>query len=152
MDIFDPAGFFRSFPNLLPDRVRVTSPCTDAYNCIAWAARDDRRWWWPSQDGYWPPNVPRVHTLDAFIAAYGTLGFLPCTSPAHEGGKEKIAIYSLAGAPTVPERLPLGLPQPLPPVPRPADEGRWPRDPSKIGTLPVAGPPVQASPSGFAAA
>ena len=29
----------------------ITSPTEISYNCIAWAANEDTRWWWPAQGG-----------------------------------------------------------------------------------------------------
>src|SRR5262249_6606580 len=50
------------FPNLTGTDYRVTSPADDAYNCLAWAAAESDRWWWPDALGgyYWPAGVPRV--------------------------------------------------------------------------------------------
>ena len=78
---------------------------TPVYNCIAWAAGDVTDWWWPDDitigEGYWPEGVPRVESLDAFIAAYGTIGYKRCTSSLFESGFTKIAIYADSdGVPT----------------------------------------------------
>ncbi len=35
------------FPGLMRKNYRVTSPATDVYNCIAWAAQRVSEWWWP---------------------------------------------------------------------------------------------------------
>ena len=90
------------FPLLGPDNHEVTSPETPRYNCIAWAAGDERRWWWPDPDGvaYWPVAAPREETIGAFAAAYGTLGYSPCADASIEPGHEKIAVYALGGPPT----------------------------------------------------
>lgn len=98
MDLASPGDFFRAFPNLRPEAISITSPVDFYYNCIAWAAGENHRWWWPVK-GYWPEGVPRELTVDAFIKAYGTLGYRP------EGGVtdpdvEKLAIYAIAGEPT----------------------------------------------------
>lgn len=76
---------------------RVTSQADAAYNCIAWAAGEDDRWWWPSEFAYWPPGVPQVETLPAFIAAYGTLGYEISASGDLEPGYVKIGLYIDAG-------------------------------------------------------
>ncbi len=81
------------FPNLRTSDYSVTSPQASEYNCIAWAASEDDRWWWPSQDSYWPKNVPVQETLEAFIKAYETVGYETCDNPKLEMGVEKIAIY-----------------------------------------------------------
>src|SRR5947208_6744161 len=84
-----------AFPNLPSARYQITSPATTDYNCIAWAAEDETAWWWPDiyGFGYWPPQVPRTETMEAFIAAYGLLGYQPCPDPQPEPGYEKVAIY-----------------------------------------------------------
>jgi len=48
------------FPGLRGAPYQVTSPVTIRYNCIAWAAGDSARWWWPELDrenGWWPEAV-----------------------------------------------------------------------------------------------
>jgi hypothetical protein len=71
-----------------------TSPQSDLYNCIAWAAGDSARWWWPDEDSYWPSGAPRVYEISAFLAAYQTLGYVECEDADLEAGFEKIAIYA----------------------------------------------------------
>ena len=85
-----------SFPKLRRSTYRVTSPRTREYNCIAWAATDVSRWWWPDDDPsddvpYWPPGVAREETLPAFRAAFASLGYVPC---ATEEGFEKVALFT----------------------------------------------------------
>lgn len=85
------------FPRLAIGGYRVASVATSNYNCIAWAAGRTDRWWWPSRDAFWPPDIPAQETLDAFVRAYETLGFTPCADAALEPGFEKIAIYANPG-------------------------------------------------------
>jgi len=82
--------------------VRKTSEASEDYNCIAWAAREDNRVWWPDSRniGHWPAGVPREESLGAFMAAYATLGYEPCLDGTLEPGFEKIVIYVLSGTPT----------------------------------------------------
>ena len=50
---------------------------------------------------HWPPGVQREVTLEAFVAAYNTLGYEVCNSPAVEVGVQKLALYVDAdGSPT----------------------------------------------------
>ena len=51
------------------------------YNCIAFAAGETERWWWPSERAgdYWPPDSPREETLGAFIAAFTSIGYVVCS-------------------------------------------------------------------------
>lgn len=82
-------------PNLTAATCDVTSPVTNRYNCIAWAAGEDFRWWWPDSMGiaYWPPPVPREVTMRAFWEAFQTLGYSLCYSSSLEDGLEKVAIF-----------------------------------------------------------
>lgn len=43
--------------------------------------------------GYWPAGVERAETRQAFLGAYGKLGFVPCEDGAVEPGIEKIALF-----------------------------------------------------------
>jgi hypothetical protein len=86
-----------AFPNIQNGGgFTITSPPTDEYNCIAWAASDHRRWWWPHPEHYWPPQAPRELTMDAFVRAYALCGYSPCQDGSLEVGVEKIAIYAKA--------------------------------------------------------
>jgi hypothetical protein len=84
------------FPKLQSAIYARTSPPTQDYNCIAWAAGDDQRWWWPDLVGYryWPPGLPRQETVGAFQAAFATLGYSICNDDLLEPGFEKIAIFA----------------------------------------------------------
>lgn len=89
------------FPRLRGTGYRITSPEDPSYNCIAWAAGEDERWWWPASGYYWPPSVDTRLTLEAFVAAFSDLGFRLSDSPDPIAGIEKVAIFVDAhGAPT----------------------------------------------------
>ena len=84
-------------PNLSSDEYQITSPEATNYNCFAWAAEEDDFWWTPTgdpEDSVWPDGVPRELTLEAFIQAYGTIGYFPCDNSEVEPGFQKIAIYA----------------------------------------------------------
>jgi hypothetical protein len=49
---------------------------------------------------YRPVPAPRLETIAAFVAAFGTLGYQPCEASAAEPGYQKIALYALGGNPT----------------------------------------------------
>lgn len=68
------------FPRLQGTAYRITSSASDVYNCIAWAAGDTERWWWPGDPAstYWPVGAPRLETLAAFRDAFATLGYVVC--------------------------------------------------------------------------
>ncbi len=83
------------FPGLRGSAYQVTSPADDLYNCVAWAAGDVKRWWWPDLNPkfHWPFSVPRSETLEAFEAVFATLGYEPCDNEGVEAGFEKIALF-----------------------------------------------------------
>jgi hypothetical protein len=89
------------FPDLASDRWRVTSPFDESYNCIAWAAHDILRLWWPDEDGagYWPIEKREV-TPENFIEAFAALGYERCESGEYENGYEKLALYLEGEEPT----------------------------------------------------
>ena len=102
----DPADWIESrFPRLAGGSTyTLTSPIDEDYNCIAFAAGDLTRWWWPNGPFpggvYWPDGVPQEETLAAFMLAMGTAGFEPCDNGESEDGYEKIAIFAKSGTPT----------------------------------------------------
>lgn len=82
-----------NFPNLTATNSTETSSAVNRYNCIAWAAGDNLKNWWPTGRGYWPQGVPRVESIDAFMKAYETLGYKLCYDERLEASVEKIAIF-----------------------------------------------------------
>ncbi len=93
----------QAFPNLDRGGFTLTGPRTDRYNCFAWAAGDDGRWWWPvpipDTETYWPPGAPREATAAAFVAAFECVGYVVCDGGDLESGVEKIALYHAARTP-----------------------------------------------------
>lgn len=92
----------KHFPKLRSAPYEVTSLATPAYHCIAWAAGDDARWWEPDPGliYYWPPQLPREYTLDAYAAAFGTLGYSPCDNSDYAPRVEKLALFAKHDSPT----------------------------------------------------
>ena len=84
------------FPNIEFSSTKKTSESTPRYNCIAWAAEEDDRKWWPDrmQQAYWPRGIPRQNSLEAFIKAFQTLGYEKCADGSLEEHFQKIAIYA----------------------------------------------------------
>jgi hypothetical protein len=109
-----------AFPNLADSYFRVTSPCDDNYNCIAWAAGEQDRWWWPDRMGiyHWPATVERTESIHSFMKAFKIHGYEPCHNGEIEEGFEKVAIFT----------GPLGAPTHMA---RQLDSGKWT---SKIGS------------------
>lgn len=90
------AQYRAAFPQLTTSNCRHTSPEDPTYNCIAWAAEDTSRWWWPDALGqqYWPAELGRGETLDAFRKAYGLLGYDRESDSHLEPGIAKVAIFT----------------------------------------------------------
>lgn len=82
------------FPELLVHGYRITSDIDRRYNCIAWAASQSNRWWWPDKWSYWPRQVVHGCTLKEFEEAYATIGYVPCPTGSPENGYEKIGIFA----------------------------------------------------------
>jgi hypothetical protein len=87
-----------TFPRLAQGGYEITSPQDHSYNCIAWAAEETTRWWWPSDQSYWPPGVSRRPAVEAFVEAFRRLGYERCDDPSLEPGWEKIALYAKEGS------------------------------------------------------
>jgi hypothetical protein len=87
-----------TFPKLAASGYSLTSPESTSYNCVAWAAGDTRRWWWPDayHTSYWPVSVPREETTERFVEVFVVLGYEPCLSGDFEPEFEKVAIYATA--------------------------------------------------------
>jgi len=90
-----PARVLAAFPGIVESECLHTSPEDRRYNCIAHAAGDHRRWWQPEKvpHTYWPKGILRTSTLDAYEAAFGTLGYVRCANDSLEPGLEKVAIF-----------------------------------------------------------
>jgi hypothetical protein len=98
------------FPNLSAEGFVQTSPRDTRYNCIAWAAGEERWWWWPARDAKWPAGVPLETTIEAFTAAFATMGYEPCDNSNLEVGYEKVAFYANAnGVQHAARQLPSGF-------------------------------------------
>lgn len=92
------------FPGLRTTPFVVRCDADPACNCIAWAANDTGVKWWPVGDGpgiFWPPGVPCEESLEAFAAAFATLGYAAGGDDFLEPGVQKIALFTNAfGVPT----------------------------------------------------
>ena len=85
------------FPNLRTCRWDITSEPDGEYNCIAWAVGWTNKPWWPNDFAHWPEGVPLEETVDSFVAALGTVGFVQCDDDRVEEGFEKVALFALDG-------------------------------------------------------
>jgi hypothetical protein len=74
----------------------LTSPPSEKYNCIAWAAGDATQWWWPDEGPgiFWPDGIPKEETTAAFVAVFASLGYADCPNVDYEMGFEKVALFA----------------------------------------------------------
>lgn len=85
----------KKFPNQSSDPFNLTSPPTTKYNCIAWAYGVNDRWMWPGKPWeYWPPDIPRVVTIEAFIELFESIGYSECDNGEPEDGFKKVCIFT----------------------------------------------------------
>ncbi len=89
------------FPGLAGTAFRTTSPPDPGYNCVAWAAGDTTKWWEPDpwEEYYWPPSAPRKYTVQAYQAAFESLGYALSPDGARDDNRERIAIFLKEGIP-----------------------------------------------------
>ena len=71
---------------------KVTSPQDIRYNCMAWAMKNDSKWWEPSDAGYWPTDEQEF-SIKVYHDVFESLGFSKCDSGDPEDDVEKIAVY-----------------------------------------------------------
>ena len=94
----------KAFENLKDGEFKKTSETDGRYNCIAYAANEKHRYWWPvkygmaANDVYWPEGVSKVCVLKNFVLAFETLGYKTCDSSDLKEDVEKVAIYVTAKA------------------------------------------------------
>lgn len=85
------------FPALAGTDYAKTSDKSATYNCIAWAAGEDDRWWEWTPDYYpgyfWPCEAVSDH-VDELVRAYEAIGFERCDSGELEAEYEKLALYA----------------------------------------------------------
>ncbi|MFZ2961201.1 MAG: hypothetical protein WA705_30340 [Candidatus Ozemobacteraceae bacterium] len=98
MDSPDRIFVKRAFPKISDD-FAVTSPQSPLYNCVAWAAGDDSRWWEPDAQGnyFWPEGIPRDYSIAAYVAAYKTIGYTEISIDDDFKDCEVVAIFEADG-------------------------------------------------------
>jgi hypothetical protein len=84
-------SFFRNHA----DEVRLTSPATAEYNCLAWALGVSNQSIWPDEDriNSWPESLPRNDRIDTILDFLLSLGFEEVDHGHREHGYTKIAVH-----------------------------------------------------------
>jgi hypothetical protein len=93
-----PSYYDHYFPNHNGNLKQTSLP--DNYNCIAYAAGDTTRFWWPPSPAslvsdFWPPSAPPNDSIHAFAEAFSSVGYRRCRTGRWEWAFEKIAIYAI---------------------------------------------------------
>ena len=73
----------------------ITSERDDSYNCIAWAAGYDNRWWSSFPGYYWIGD--RGADVQSLAELFRILGYEECGGYELESGYEKVALYARDG-------------------------------------------------------
>jgi len=93
------------FPKLSHPQDKKTSEADPGYNCIAWAFKDNQKWWWPHKRAFWPKKIRNLTPMEAFDELFIEDGWEETEVLKFEEGYEKIALFSKNGNPTHAARL-----------------------------------------------
>jgi hypothetical protein len=88
-----------AFPQLRGTAWSITSPKSESYNCIAWAAGDDANWWWPDPAdprAIWPTGARIGQGVADFVSAFATLGYEVTSEEEAEPGIDRVALFAAA--------------------------------------------------------
>jgi hypothetical protein len=99
--------FDNHFPNIKAAAIdwNAASKPSEKYNCMGFAV-GDMKWWQPPRlpdmvdnpGDYWPDNVDKIDTIEAFIDAAKTARFSECETSDWEERLEKIVLcYRMVG-------------------------------------------------------
>lgn len=83
----------REFPNLASEEFEIIDQPSEWYNCIAYAAGDTGRWWWPDGINYWPLWANQTNSIESLKEVFAGRGYEQCDDSAAEAGYQKIALY-----------------------------------------------------------
>lgn len=87
-------AYLSFFDKLDANNHKPTSPKSEFYNCIAWAAGEDQRWWQPDLGYFWPPGAPAGSDVDCLIGAFAAIGYVICGDGLQSPDVQKVALYS----------------------------------------------------------
>ncbi len=86
-----------SFPNLARAGFEIVAQPSARYNCIAYAAGDTSRWWWPDGVSYWPAWAPLTDSIASLTAVFSGQGYKLCDDGGVAAGCQKAALYESDG-------------------------------------------------------
>ena len=86
-----------AFPKLSDEDFEIVEPASERYNCIAYAAGDTTRRWWPNGIDYWPSWATRDNRMESLMEAFVGLGYEQCANSNIEDGYQRVALYGFQG-------------------------------------------------------
>ncbi len=86
-----------AFPMLSSEELEIVDQPSELYNCIAYAAGDTNKWWWPDGINYWPPWATPDNRVESLKEAFAGLGYEECHNSDAEDGYQKVAFYEVEG-------------------------------------------------------
>ena len=86
-----------AFPNLANEEFKIIGDPTDQYNCIAYAAGDSTKWWWPDGINYWPSWATLDNRMESLKEVFAGQGYEQCHNSTAEEGYQKVALYGFPG-------------------------------------------------------
>ena len=86
-----------AFPKLASEDFEIVERASEQYNCIAYAAGDTTKSWWPNGIDYWPPWATRDNRMESLKEAFAGLRYEQCDDSNVEEGYQKVALYGFQG-------------------------------------------------------
>ena len=86
-----------AFPNLANEGFEIVDQPSERYNCIAYAAGDTSKWWWPDGINYWPPWATETNRIESLKEAFAGMGYELCDHSDTEDGYQRVALYEVDG-------------------------------------------------------
>lgn len=78
--------------------IKIQSPETERYNCVAWVLGQTDIWYEPDEDYRWPEHLPLNDELDTMRAFFEYFGYRVCANEKYEIGYQKIALFTQSNA------------------------------------------------------
>ncbi len=95
-------SLIKVFPKLDTDpNFKISSPCSQIYNCIAWAMQYEDRWvdildTLPGH--WWPGGVEKDMKSETLVQAFEAEGFIRAENHIPEDGFDKVVLYKKENA------------------------------------------------------
>ena len=86
-----------AFSILASEGFDIVDEPSERYNCIAYAAGDTSKWWWPDGVNYWPPWATPTTRIESLTEAFAGKGYKRCNDYKVEDGYRKVALYEAQG-------------------------------------------------------